>query len=66
MPKYVAKIVSSEFMCNALDENDAEEKYAAWFNNEPCNCESQGLPCVCSFDDNCVDHLWEVEDAELV
>lgn len=59
MPRYVAKIVSSEFMCNALDEDDAEEKYAAWFNNEPCKCESQRLQCVCSFDDNCVDHIWE-------
>ena len=61
MTKYVARIITSEFRCNALDEDDAEEKYTAWFSNEPCKCDSQKLECICNLDDNCVDHIWEEE-----
>lgn len=60
MATYIANIVSSTFTCNANSEEEAEEKYSAYFNDEDCKCQEQGLECICEYDDNCVDHIWEV------
>ena len=60
MAVYTANIVTSSFTCNARSEEEAEEKYDAWFNGGDCGCEAQGLKCICGEDDNNVDHYWEV------
>ena len=60
MTVYTANIISSTFTCNARSEEEAEAKYAAFFDDEDCLCEAQGLECICGYDDNSVDHFWEV------
>ena len=62
MAIYTANIVTSSFTCNARSEEEAEEKYDAWFNGGDCGCETQGLECICSDDDNNDDHYWDVEE----
>ena len=60
MAIYTANIITSSFTCNARSEEEAEEKYDAWFNGEDCGCETQGLECICREDDDNVDHYWDV------
>lgn len=59
MKRYVANIVTSQFVCNALDEDSAERKYDAYFNDEDCGCEAEGLECICDTQED-VFHDWEV------
>ena len=62
MATYTANVITGQFICNANSEEEAEEKYAAYFDDEDCGCEAQGLDCICQYDDGAVDHYWEVDN----
>ena len=62
MATYIANVVSGVFTCHANSEEDAEHKYDAYWNGEDCLCEQQGLECICNYDDDVVDHIWEVHN----
>ena len=56
--EFRAEIVCQIFTCNAIDEEDAERKYSAYFDGEDCGCQDQGLECICDVYDE-VYHNWE-------
>lgn len=64
MATYVARVIAGEFTCNARSEDEAEAKYDAWFEGEDCGCDEQALMCICDYDDDVVDHEWEVYEDE--
>jgi hypothetical protein len=58
MPVYTAKIISSALIINASSQEEAEELYDKYFDDELSDEECERV----EFDDNYVDHEWEVWD----
>lgn len=58
---FVAKIISSELYIKAKDSEEAELKYASYFDGDPCPCGEAKCGC-CSYEDNNVDHFLEEID----
>jgi hypothetical protein len=59
MKTYVANIVSNQLIIEAEDEGQAEEKYSAFFNGDPCPCGKDECDCVTEQED--VFHYMEEE-----
>ena len=51
MKTYVANIVSSQLVIDAEDKEQAEEKYDAYFSDDPCPCGKDECDCVTEEDE---------------
>ena len=47
MPVFEMAVVTQTLTITADTEEQAEEKYAAYFNEEPCPCGDSGGDCGC-------------------
>jgi hypothetical protein len=46
MNRYEMQVVAQVLTIDALTEEDAEAKYDAYFNQEPCPCGADDCSCV--------------------
>jgi hypothetical protein len=58
MKRYEMQVVTQVLMIDAITEDEAEAKYDAYFNQEPCPCGASDCSCV-DYSDDCY-HITEV------
>ena len=66
MGTFLASVVCESLTIQADSVDEAEAKYDAFFNNEPCPCNQQDCKCV-KHDDSDVRHYMEdiSEDSQV-